>query len=65
MISTGIETLGGIDGFLKVPGVAQTTAGKKKQIIGIESLRLTNFGPRFGETVKEIVILLHPELQAK
>jgi iron complex transport system substrate-binding protein len=65
MISTGLESLGGIDGVLKIPGVAQTTAGKKKQIIGIESLRLTNFGPRFGETVKELVVLLHPELQAK
>jgi iron complex transport system substrate-binding protein len=65
MISTGVESLGGIDGVLKIPGVAQTTAGKKKQIIGIESLRLTNFGPRFGETVKELVLLLHPELQAK
>jgi iron complex transport system substrate-binding protein len=65
MISTGIESLGGIDGVLKIPGVSQTTAGKKKQIIGIESLRLTNFGPRFGETVKELVVLLHPELQAK
>jgi iron complex transport system substrate-binding protein len=65
MISTGIESLGGIDGVLKIPGVSQTTAGNKKQIIGIESLRLTNFGPRFGETVKELVALLHPELQAK
>ncbi len=65
MISSGIESLGGIDGVLKIQGVAQTTAGKKKQIIGIESLRLTNFGPRFGETVKELVVLLHPELQAK
>lgn len=65
MISSGIESLGGIDGVLKIPGVAQTTAGKKKQIIGIESLRLTNFGPRFGETVKELVLLLHPELRAK
>lgn len=65
MLSTGLESIGGIDGALKIPGVAQTTAGKKKQIIGVESLRLTNFGPRFGQTVKELVILLHPELQAK
>lgn len=64
MTSTGIESLGGIDGVLKVPGVAQTVAGQKKQIIGIESLRLTNFGPRFGETVKELVLALHPELKA-
>ncbi|HEY9047280.1 MAG TPA: ABC transporter substrate-binding protein [Ohtaekwangia sp.] len=65
MVSTGFESLGGMEGALKIPGVAQTTAGKKKQIIAIESLKLTNFGPRFGEAVKELVLLLHPELRAK
>lgn len=62
MLSSGFESLGGIEGVLKLPGVAQTRAGKKKQIISIESLRLTNFGPRFGETVKELVLRLHPDL---
>jgi iron complex transport system substrate-binding protein len=65
MVSMGLESLGGIDGALKIPGVAQTTAGKKKQIVSIESLKLTNFGPRFGEAVKELVLLIHPELRAK
>lgn len=65
MVSTGLESLGGVDGMLKIPGVAQTTAGKKKQIVAVESLKLTNFGPRFGEAVKELVLLLHPELQPK
>jgi iron complex transport system substrate-binding protein len=65
MVSTGVESLGGIEGVLKIPGVAQTTAGKKRQIVSIESLKLTNFGPRFGEAVKELVVLIHPELRAK
>ncbi|HYG19742.1 MAG TPA: ABC transporter substrate-binding protein, partial [Ohtaekwangia sp.] len=65
MVSTGIESLGGVDGVLKIPGVAQTTAGRKKQIVALESLKLTNFGPRFGEAVKELVLLLHPELGSR
>jgi iron complex transport system substrate-binding protein len=65
MVSTGLESIGGLEGALKIPGVAQTTAGKKKQIISIESLKLTNFGPRFGEAVKELVGLIHPELESK
>jgi len=65
MLSTGVESIGGIDGVLKIAGVAQTTAGIRKQILIIDSLKLTNFGPRFGETVKELVLLLHPELRAK
>jgi iron complex transport system substrate-binding protein len=63
MISSGLESIGGVDGVLKIPGVAQTNAGKLKQIVAVESLKLTNFGPRFGEAVKELVLLLHPELQ--
>lgn len=65
MVSTGLESIGGIDGALKIPGVAQTIAGRKKQILGVNSLKLTNFGPRFGETVKELVVMLHPELRAR
>jgi iron complex transport system substrate-binding protein len=64
MITTtiGLETIGGVEGFLKVPGVAQTTAGKKKQIVSVDSIMLTNFGPRVGQAIKELVLLLHPEL---
>lgn len=65
MTSTGFESVGGLEGVLKIPGVAQTTAGKKKQIVVIDALKLTNFGPRFGETVKELVAQLHPELKAR
>lgn len=60
----GLESIGGVEGFLKVPGVAQTTAGKKKQIVAIDSIMLTNFGPRLGQAIKELVVLLHPELGA-
>lgn len=63
--STGLESLGGMEGALKIPGVLQTTAGKKKQIISLDSLMLTNFGPRIGKAVKELVELLHPELKAQ
>jgi iron complex transport system substrate-binding protein len=65
MVSTGFESLGGLEGVLKIPGIALTTAGKKKQIISMESLKLTNFGPRFGEAVKELIVQLHPELSSK
>lgn len=65
MVSTGLESVGGIEGVLKIPGIALTTAGKKKQIISIESLKLTNFGPRLGEAVKELALKLHPELAAR
>lgn len=65
MLSSGFESIDGMDGVLKIPGVALTTAGKKKQVIVMESLKLTNFGPRVGEAVKELVLQLHPELRGE
>jgi iron complex transport system substrate-binding protein len=63
MFESGVKSLGGIDGVLKLPGVLQTTAGKEKKIIALDGIKLSNFGPRLGETVKELVILLHPDIQ--
>ncbi|WP_276370495.1 ABC transporter substrate-binding protein [Chryseolinea sp. H1M3-3] len=65
MVSSGLESLGGIEGVSKLPGILLTTAGKKKQIVAVESLKLTNFGPRLGEAVREVVLQIHPELVAK
>lgn len=56
---SGLESIGGVEGALKIPGVAQTTAGKQKQIIAIEGIKLTNWGPRFVEAATEIFELTH------
>jgi len=63
MFESGVQSLGGIDGVLKIGGVLQTTAGKKKQIIAMDGIKLSNFGPRFGEAVKELATQLHPDIQ--
>ncbi|HEY5822719.1 MAG TPA: ABC transporter substrate-binding protein [Cyclobacteriaceae bacterium] len=65
MFESGVQSLGGIEGVLKIAGVTETTAGKKKQIIAMEGIKLSNFGPRFGEAVKELAIQLHPDTQKK
>lgn len=63
LASSGYESIGGMDGALKIPGVAQTTAGKKHQIISVESQMLTNFGPRLGTAIKELVTAIYPEVK--
>lgn len=54
MFDSGIESLGGIEGLLKVPGVAMTNAGKKKQVIEMDGQFLTGFGPRLGKAITEL-----------
>jgi len=58
-MASGLESLGGINGVLKIPGVAQTTAGKKMQIIAIDGVKLTNWGPRLAEAALEIFEKTH------
>ena len=46
VMSKGLESVGGISGLLKLPGVAQTNAGKSSQIIDVDDSLLLSFGPR-------------------
>src|SRR5690606_3375022 len=54
MFESGLNSAGGMDGILKVPGVEQTHAGKNKKIISIDGGLITNFGPRTGEAALEL-----------
>lgn len=63
--SSGLESIGGVDGALEITGVAQTTAGKKRQIIAMDGVKLTNWGPRLAEAARELSFHTHPEAQAR
>lgn len=51
LFDSGLESLGGVDGLLAVPGVSQTNAGKNKAVITLDGGLISNFGPRTGEAV--------------
>lgn len=59
MFESGVQALGGMDGVLTIPGVLQLPAGKKKQVISMEGIKLSNFGPRLGEAVLELTKQLY------
>lgn len=54
MFSSGLESLDGIGGLLKVPGVSMTNAGKNRQVIEMDGQLLTGFGPRLGKAVTQL-----------
>jgi len=60
LFSSGIESLGGMEGLLKIPGIKLTTAGKKQQIIEMDGLLLTGFGPRLGLAIQTLHKKLYP-----
>jgi len=52
------ETMGGIDAVLKLPGVAQTPAGKARQVIFVDGQALLGFGPRSAEQAQALQKML-------
>lgn len=60
--TTGLESVGGIDGFLAIPGIAETPAGRAGRVLAYEDQYLLGLGPRFGRMVAEVTADLHPYL---
>jgi iron complex transport system substrate-binding protein len=58
MFTTGLQSMGGVDGVLKIEGIEKTNAGKNKRIIAMDGQLLTGFSPRLGLAVKELNHLL-------
>ncbi|WP_018681376.1 heme/hemin ABC transporter substrate-binding protein [Actinokineospora enzanensis] len=46
MMTDGLASVGGVDGALKVPGVAQTPAGQRHRFIDMADSVVLGFGPR-------------------
>jgi len=48
------ESVGGVDGLLSLPGVAQTPAARDRRVVVVPDGELLNFGPRTPRTLAEI-----------
>ncbi|OQQ16003.1 ABC transporter substrate-binding protein [Streptomyces sp. M41(2017)] len=59
VMSKGLESVGGVDGLVKIPGVAQTPAGMERRIVSVEDGVLLNYGPRTGQVLKSMVRQLY------
>ena len=58
VMTKGLESVGGISGLLKLPGVAQTKAGKNSAVIDVDDSLLLSFGPRTPSLITELASAL-------
>ncbi|MEN9927171.1 MAG: hypothetical protein RJB27_247 [Actinomycetota bacterium] len=58
VMSKGLESVGGVQGLLKLPGVAQTNAGKNAAVIDVDDSLLLSFGPRTPALVQALATAL-------
>ncbi|MFD9424613.1 MULTISPECIES: hemin ABC transporter substrate-binding protein [unclassified Streptomyces] len=61
VMSKGLTSVGGVDGLVKIPGVAETPAGMDRRIVSIDDGVLLNYGPRTDRVLAELVEQLHPK----
>ena len=63
LLSAGLQSVGGVDGLLRLPGVAQTPAGRNRRVIAYDDLMLLGLGPRTGKALRLLIRGLHPEVR--
>jgi iron complex transport system substrate-binding protein len=54
VMSKGLASVGGVAGLRALPGVAQTTAGKKGRILAVDDSLLLSFGPRTPDLILQM-----------
>lgn len=61
---SGVDSVGGLEEVLKIPGIAETPAAQNDQILVFDDLELLGMTPRTGAVLEHLVTVLHPELPA-
>ncbi|KDQ66858.1 hemin ABC transporter substrate-binding protein [Streptomyces halstedii] len=61
VMSKGLDSVGGVDGLVKIPGIAETPAGMDRRVVSIDDGVLLNYGPRTDRVLAELVEQLYPE----
>ncbi|MEU5577671.1 ABC transporter substrate-binding protein [Streptomyces huasconensis] len=59
VMTKGLASVNGVDGLLKVPGVAETPAGLDRRVVSIDDGVLLNYGPRTDQVLKSLVEQLY------
>jgi iron complex transport system substrate-binding protein len=60
----GLKAAGGVNGILKLPGLEQTSAGRKRRVISLEAMFLLGFGPRFPAAVAALNMAIEKAMRA-
>lgn len=58
VMTRGLDSVGGIDGLLALPGISTTRAAKSRAVIAVDDDLLLSFGPRTGALISRLAELL-------
>ncbi|MGW6292100.1 heme/hemin ABC transporter substrate-binding protein [Streptomyces sp. NPDC055058] len=61
VMEKGLESVGGVDGLVEIPGVAQTPAGMDRRVVSVPDGILLNYGPRTDQVLTSVVEQLYAD----
>ncbi|MEV6773615.1 ABC transporter substrate-binding protein [Nocardia sp. NPDC051030] len=64
VMSDGLASVGGVDGLAKIPGIAQTPAGRDRRIVDMSDNVVLSFGPNTGRVVAALAQAVYGEKTA-
>lgn len=56
VMKKGLASIGGVEGLIALPGIAQTNAAKNRKIIAVDDSLLLSFGPRTSDLLKQLAL---------
>lgn len=59
VMDKGLESVGGTEGLVEIPGVAQTPAGRDERVAHLPDGMMLSYGPRTGQVVADLASQLH------
>ena len=54
LFTSGLESIGDVDGLLKLPGLAHTPAGQNRRVVTLDGQYPSGFGPRCGRAALDL-----------
>ena len=61
MMTKGLESVGGVDGLMDVPGVADTNAGINSCVVDMSDYQILSFGPQFPSTLTALADAIYSD----
>ncbi|MCB1308242.1 MAG: hemin ABC transporter substrate-binding protein [Leptospiraceae bacterium] len=65
MLTRGVESIGGPEQILELPGVALTPAGKNRRFIIVDDALFSGFTHRLGQAIADLGGRLYPAMQSR
>jgi iron complex transport system substrate-binding protein len=54
-LSASLQSVGGVNGLLDIPGIAQTPAGRKRRVLAFDDQQFLGLGPRAPQALKALI----------